>query len=83
MIEFERPRAIVFDEGVYIAKLDPPPFELDTTTKFEIEPRGETSCILRVLQTGFPVDPIADDFYAACEVGWRNTFAGIETYFST
>jgi hypothetical protein len=50
-------------------------------TVFTVEPNGEGS-ILRVEQTGFPCDPVADEFYAACETGWKNTFAGIRNYLS-
>ncbi len=28
-----------------------------------------------VIQSGFPLESIADDFYAACEKGWKDTFA--------
>jgi hypothetical protein len=43
----------------------------------EARPNGS---LLRVVQDGFPADSIADEFYAGCEVGWKNTFEGIEWY---
>ena len=80
MTEFERPKTIVFDDAEYIAKAEPPPFELETATKFEIEPVSDEKCVLKVIQTGFPADSIADEFYAACETGWKNTFYGMKTF---
>jgi hypothetical protein len=35
---------------------------------------------LRVVQDGFPREPVADEFYAACEQGWHDTFASIKRY---
>lgn len=80
MTKFERPKMIVFDEAEYIAKSGPPPFELKTVTKFEIDPVSENSCVLKVIQTGFPGESFADEFYAACETGWKNTFDGMKSY---
>ncbi len=31
-------------------------------------------------QSGFPVDPAADEFYAACEQGWRDTLEGLRRH---
>ncbi len=80
MVEFDPPKTIVFDDVEYIAKSGPPPFDLKMVTKFEIEPISDEKCILKVIQSGFPVDSIADEFYAACEIGWKNTFDGMKTY---
>ncbi|NNE98887.1 MAG: SRPBCC domain-containing protein [Pyrinomonadaceae bacterium] len=80
MTTFERPKRIVFDEAEYIAKAGPPPFELKTVTTFEIEPISENKCILKVIQTGFPAESVADEFYAACETGWKDTFDGMKNY---
>jgi uncharacterized protein YndB with AHSA1/START domain len=79
--EFEPPRRMLLTDGKYFAKAGQPGFELDLTTEFVIE-RRMTGCLLRVVQNGFPVHEIADDFYNACEVGWTNTFAGIRKYLS-
>jgi uncharacterized protein YndB with AHSA1/START domain len=79
--EFEPPGRILFTDGKYFAKTGPPPFEMKMTTEFIVEPTP-TGSILRVVQDGFPADKIADDFYAACDTGWRNTFAGIRKYLS-
>jgi uncharacterized protein YndB with AHSA1/START domain len=73
---FDPPCRLVLAEGTYHAKSGPLPFEPNFVVEFTVEPRPG-GCLLRVVQDGFPVDPVADDFYAACEVGWRNTFEGI------
>ena len=77
--EFEPPRRILLTDGKYFAKAGQPSFELDLTTEFTIE-RRLSGCLLRVVQDGFPVHEIADEFYNACEIGWKNTFEGIRKY---
>jgi uncharacterized protein YndB with AHSA1/START domain len=81
LVEFDPPRQLAMKYGKYYAKSDPLPFEFaaNALTIFTIEPNGE-GCSLRVEQTGFPCETIADDFYAACEAGWKNTFSGIREY---
>jgi|GEM_PF-2583504 len=36
--------------------------------------------MLRVVQNGFPKAREAEDFYAACEMGLRETLRGIRVY---
>lgn len=81
LVEFDPPRLLAMKYGKYYAKTGPLPFEFaeDALTIFTIEPAGG-GCVLRVEQSGFPVDPNADDFYTACEIGWKNTFAGIRRH---
>ena len=81
LVEFDEPRRLAMKYGKYFAKTGPLPFEFvdDSLTRFDIEPT-EGGCILRVEQTGFPADAVADEFYAACETGWKNTFEGIRTF---
>jgi hypothetical protein len=69
----------VLADGTYYAKSGPLPFTAEFVMEFLIEPRPG-GCMLQVTQDGFPTDPIADAFYAACEVGWRNTFEGIRNH---
>ena len=76
---FVPPRRIVFTDAKYYAKTGPLPFKADFVTEFLIHPTAG-GCVLQVTQDGFPVDPVADDFYKACETGWKNTFAGIHAY---
>ncbi len=81
IVEFDPPRRLVMKYGEYFAKTGSLPFKFagDAVTIFAIEPDGK-GCSLRVEQTGFPGEAIADDFYAACEVGWKNSFAAIRNY---
>lgn len=81
LVEFDPPRRLLMKYGKYYAKAGDLPFEFadDAVTKFTVEADGDGS-ILRVEQTGFPCDQVADEFYAACETGWKNTFAGIRKY---
>jgi uncharacterized protein YndB with AHSA1/START domain len=73
---FDPPRRIVFGDYRYKAKSGPMPFQADFETEFFVTPIAE-GATLRVTQAGFPSEAIADDFYAACQTGWKNTFAGI------
>lgn len=81
LAKFDRPRTLVMKYGRYHAKAGSLPFKFgdDALTVFTIEPAA-TGCVLRVEQTGFPCDPVADAFYAACETGWKNTFEGIRDF---
>ena len=77
--DFEPPTRMFLGEAKYFAREGKPPFETTMTTEFMVESTA-AGCILRVVQDGFPCDAIADDFYAACITGWRNTFAGIRNF---
>ena len=79
---FERPRRMVLDEYRYWAQMGPLPFDADFVTEFEVIDRQD-GALLRVTQDGFPAGREGDDFYAACEVGWRDTFMGIRRYLET
>ena len=78
--EYEPPRRILLTDSKYSSKDGELPFEADFKTEFTVEPT-ESGCKLRVVQDGFPADSVADEFYAGCEVGWRDTFKGIRDYF--
>lgn len=73
---FEPSKRIVFGDYRYKAKSEPMPFEANFETEFLVTPCAD-GATLRVTQAGFPSESIADDFYAACQTGWKNTFAGI------
>jgi uncharacterized protein YndB with AHSA1/START domain len=77
--EFEPPRRLVLCDYRYHASKGPLPFKAEFVTEFTVEPHAEGS-LLRVCQDGFPAGPEADSFYQGCEIGWRNTFAGIRRY---
>jgi uncharacterized protein YndB with AHSA1/START domain len=80
MSVFDPPRRIVFSNYSYAAKGAPLPFAAEFETEFTIRVAKDKSTILRVAQSGFPLDTGADEFYAACDRGWRDTFAGIRKY---
>lgn len=81
LTEFDPPQGLTMKYGEYFAKNGPLPFKFadDAVTIFSITP-VEGGSILRVEQTGFPTDKIVDDFYSACQIGWKNTFEGIRNY---
>jgi uncharacterized protein YndB with AHSA1/START domain len=76
LVEYDPPRKLVMGDYTYRAKANPMPFASDFVTSFEVIP-GEAGTTLRVVQDGFPASADADDFYASCEIGWRDTFLGI------
>jgi uncharacterized protein YndB with AHSA1/START domain len=69
---FDPPNRLVLVDQCYTAKTGPLPFEAEFETEFRVEPCAEGSKVT-VRQTGFPIDSVADDFYAACEQGWKDT----------
>lgn len=77
--DFEPPARMVLTDYRYHARSGPLPFEADFVTEFLVT-ANETGATLRVTQDGFPADPAADAFYAGCEKGWRDTFAGIRRF---
>ncbi|MDY7094812.1 MAG: SRPBCC domain-containing protein [Acidobacteriota bacterium] len=77
---FDPPRKMTLGDYRYVSNDGPLPFEADFVTTFEVEPVDDESARLRVIQDGFPDAAEADDFYAACESGWRDTFAGIRRF---
>jgi uncharacterized protein YndB with AHSA1/START domain len=76
---FDPPRRLVFEDYRYHSKEGPLPFQADFVTEFRIAPHDD-GAVLRVTQDGFPPIPEAEEFYAACEQGWRATFAGIRAF---
>jgi uncharacterized protein YndB with AHSA1/START domain len=78
---FDPPRRLVLTEQKYYNKSGPLPFNADFEIEFTVE-QTTNGTILRVTQDGFPTDSVADEFYAACEKGWRDTFASISRYLS-
>jgi hypothetical protein len=76
---FDPPKRLIMGEFNYFAKSRSLPFEASLSVEFDVESTS-TGCLLRVIQTGFPDDPTADDFYKGCEVGWKDTFEGIRGY---
>lgn len=80
---FEPPKRITFTNFEYYSRKGPLPFAANLTSDFTIIPVGPNLTTLRVVQDGFPCDSAADEFYAGCAVGWRDTFAGIRKYLAS
>ena len=80
--DFDPPRRLVLTDYRYRARTGPLPFDADFVTEFTVAPHPE-GAVLRVSQDGFPSGPEADEFYAGCEKGWRDTFAGIRRYLAS
>lgn len=77
--DFDPPRRMVLTDYRYRSSDGPLPFDADFVTEFVVEPHPD-GALLRVTQDGFPSGSEADEFYAACETGWRDTFQGIRRY---
>jgi hypothetical protein len=52
-------------------------FKADFLVEFLVERRSAGSVRLLVTQSGFPLGPEADPFYAAVDQGWRQTLTAI------
>jgi uncharacterized protein YndB with AHSA1/START domain len=76
---WQPPRRLVLGDYDYVVAAGPLPFAADFTTSFEVLPKP-SGARLRVTQAGFPAGPEADEFYAACETGWRQTLEGLRRY---
>jgi uncharacterized protein YndB with AHSA1/START domain len=77
--EFEPPVRMVLTNYRYFARGRRLPFEVHFITEFLVTAH-ENGTVLRVTQDGFPAGPEGDGFYAECQSGWKNTFAGIRKY---
>jgi len=77
--DFEPPVRLTLTDYRYTSKFGDLPFEADFVTEFLIT-SGDNGTTLQVTQAGFPADSVADDYYAACQQGWADTFAGIRRY---
>lgn len=79
MIHFEPPHRIVLSDYDYRSRFGPLPFEAHFVTTFEVTPT-ESGCHLRVTQSGFPLDPVADEFFQACCLGWKTTLRNLQEF---
>jgi uncharacterized protein YndB with AHSA1/START domain len=82
MSVFDPPKRIVFSDFEYLARSGPLPFAANLTSEFTVNPIGPGQTAMQVVQDGFPMDSSADEFYAGCQRGWIDTFAGIRRYLS-
>jgi len=77
---FEPPTRLFLTDSSYHARDGGPPFEANFTISYKIREISAVEAELTVTQDGFPESPAGDKFLGACEVGWRDTFAGIRKY---
>ena len=70
---------LVLGDYQYFAKEGGLPFEAEFETEFQVSPTPD-GATLRVTQRGFPAGSEADEYHAACQQGWRDTFAGIRRF---
>lgn len=80
--EFDPPQRMVLSDYRYYAKDGPLPFEARFVTEFAVSEHA-AGATLRVTQDGFPAGSEADEYFAACKNGWRETFEGIRRYLSS
>ena len=78
IFEYEPPSRILLGSGKYYAGNNWP-IRTNMTTELLIEPQP-AGCILRIVQELAPADPLLDDYFDACVVGWQNSFEGIRNY---
>ncbi len=76
---WEPARRLTLGDYDYVAAAGPLAIAAELTTTFEVWPT-EHGSRLRVTQSGFPAAPVADDFYAPCERGWRDTLEGLRRH---
>lgn len=76
---FEPNQKLVLGDYQYTSPEGGLPFEADFETTFAIDPDGSGS-ILTVTQTGFPADPVADEYYAGCETGWQRSLDALDAF---
>lgn len=73
------PRRLLLTDYRYHARWEPAPLDAAFETEFVVSPAPE-GARLRVAQSGFPAGDAGDAFLAACDRGWRDTFAGIRRH---
>jgi uncharacterized protein YndB with AHSA1/START domain len=80
ILVWEPPRRLRLGEFKYFTRDGAGlPFTADLETEFSVRPVAGGS-VLRVQQTGFPDDAVADAFFASCEQGWTATLDGVRRH---
>ncbi|MEL6987318.1 MAG: SRPBCC domain-containing protein [Bacteroidota bacterium] len=77
--DIEPEHMIMLNNYTYYAKKGGLPFEADLSLKFIIKPQSH-GCELTVINDGFPVDPIADEFFLGCTKGWEDVLNSIQIF---
>jgi uncharacterized protein YndB with AHSA1/START domain len=75
--EFDRSKRLVLTDFHYLSKDGEIPFSAQLEVEFNVSLVADKS-ILKVVQSGFPDEPTADAFYAACSKGWDDTLLSLK-----
>jgi uncharacterized protein YndB with AHSA1/START domain len=78
ILEFDPPSRMLLGGGKYYAGQNWP-IRTNMTTEFIVEPTPP-GCVLRIVQELSPADPLLEDYFDACVLGWQNSFEGIRNY---
>lgn len=74
------PQGFTLEYLSYFSKTGKMPFEAKMYVHFSITPDSKSNTILAVRQTGFPDDPVADEYFEGCQTGWNHVLTNIKTY---
>jgi len=77
--EIEPPNKLVLKYENYKSGNNSLPFDAKMKVHYKISTHQKTS-ILSVIQSGFPDDPKADDYFQGCIEGWKRTLASIKLF---
>jgi uncharacterized protein YndB with AHSA1/START domain len=76
---FNPPSRLVLTNFKYHSSSGPLPFKAEFAVEFALLP-ADNGSLLTVVQSGFPLDAVADAHLAACQKGWKATFDGIKRF---
>lgn len=74
------PHSISLNFLDYYSKTGNLSFEANFGLAFHLEEKEGEICQLTVINSGFPEDKAADDFFQGCIDGWKATLAAIKDY---
>ncbi|HUF11242.1 MAG TPA: SRPBCC domain-containing protein [Rhodothermales bacterium] len=77
--DFSPPHRMLLTDFLYESSAPLPFDSSDLTTEFLVQATDRGSR-LWVTQHGFPDEEVADEFFAACQRGWVDTFEGIRRF---
>ncbi len=74
---YDPPNELRFTDFRYLSSGGALPFEPALDLRFRLEAAADGT-LLRLEQTGFPEEAVADDFYHACVQGWQDTMRKVQ-----
>ena len=75
--ELARPNCLVLSDFRYHSKEGGLPFDANFGNEFLLEKESNGTAIT-VIQSGFPDESVADEFYLACNQGWQDTMKSLK-----